>query len=122
MYAKDVPWESTQNALSMIMIEKHMQHNWILGMIAPEEAFSGRNPYVSHFKIFGASVYCHVSKESRKKLDLTTKLGVFFGYIETPHNYRGYMPSLKMTAVRRYVKFDEDKAMWCSLERDLKIP
>jgi len=57
-------------------------------MIIPEEAFSGRKPNVSHFRIFGASVYCHVSKESRNKLESTTKLGVFVGYTETPHCWK----------------------------------
>ena len=88
-------------------------------MIALEEAFSRRKPDVSHFRIFGASVYCHVSKESRKKLESTIEMEVFLGYTETPHNYRVYLPSLKMTVVRRDVKFDEEEAMWCSPEREL---
>ena len=48
----------------------------ILGMITLEEVFSGRKPYVSYLRIFGASVYYHVSKDSRKKLKPTTELGV----------------------------------------------
>jgi len=65
-------------------------------MITPEEDFLGRNLDVSYFRIFGASVYCVVSKESRKKLEPTTELGVFLGYIETPHNYCVYLASLRM--------------------------
>jgi len=49
-------------------------------------------------------------------------LGVFVSYIETPHNYYVYLPSLRRTVVRRDVKFDEEKVMWCSLERKLQIP
>lgn len=52
----------------------------ILGMITPEEAFSGRKSNVSHFSIFGAFIYCRVSKESRKNLELIGELGVFVGY------------------------------------------
>lgn len=44
------------------------------------------------------------------------------GYIETPHNYRVYLPSLRMKIVQRDVKFIEDKARWCSLEREFQIP
>ena len=33
-----------------------------------------------------------------------------------------YLPSLRMTIVQRDVKFDEEKAMRCSLERELQIP
>jgi len=56
-------------------------------MITSEEAFSGRKSDVSHFTISGASFYFHFSRDSRKKLDPTTELGVFVGYTETPHNY-----------------------------------
>lgn len=76
-----------------------------------EEAFLWKKPNVSNFRIFGSSVYYHVSEEARKNLELTTKLGIFVGYIDTPHNHRVYLSSLKMKVVRRDVNFDEDKAM-----------
>jgi len=60
---------------------------------------------------FGASVYCHVSKELRKKFEPIEKLEVLLGYTETPENYHVYFPSLRMTVVRRDVKFDEEKSM-----------
>jgi len=66
---------------------------------------------VSHFRIFGASFYCHLSKDSKKKLQPTIELGVIVGYTKNPHNYRVYLPLLRMTVVRRYVKFNEEKAM-----------
>lgn len=44
------------------------------------------------------------------------------GYIGTPHIYRVYMSSLRMTIMRRVVRFDEEKAMMSSLERELSIP
>ena len=56
----------------------------ILGMSTTEEAFTGKKPDVSHFKIFGSSVYVHVTKDTRKKLEPTTEIGIFVGYIETP--------------------------------------
>lgn len=61
-------------------------------------------------------MYFHVSKDTRKRLEHTTKMGVFVGYTETPHNYRVYFPSLRVTVVRKNVKFNEEKAMRCSLE------
>lgn len=73
------------------------------------KAFSGKKLDVSQFIIFGTSIYCHVSIDSRKKLELTIELGVFVGYTETPHNYQVYLPSLRMTFVRRDVKFYEEK-------------
>ncbi len=68
-------------------------------MITLEEDFLGRKPSVSHFRIFGASIYFHVSKGSRKKLEPTTKLGVFVGYTNTPQNYHVYFLSLIMIVV-----------------------
>jgi len=52
----------------------------------------------------------------------TTKLGVFVGYIETPHNYWVYLPSLRMIFMRKDVKFDEEKTMRFSLKQDMSIP
>ena len=75
----------------------------------------GRKLDVSHFRIFGAFVYCHVSKDSRKKLELTIELGVFSGYTETPHNYEVYLPSIRMIVVQRDVKFHEEEVMRLSL-------
>ena len=93
-----------------IYLQKQSPHE-ILGMITPEEDFLGRKSDVSHFRDFGDSIYCHVSKDSRKKLELTTKFGIFVGYTEAPHNYRVYLTSLKMTIVQRDANFDEDKVM-----------
>ena len=75
----------------------------------PKEAFTGKKPHVSYFKIFGSSVYVHVRKYARKKLKPKTKIGIFLRYTETPYNYRVYFPNNRMTIVRRDIKFDEEK-------------
>ena len=62
-----------------------------------------------------------MTKDSRKKLDPTTELGILVGYTDTPHNYRVYLPSTQRTMVCRDLKFDEQKAMQVSLERELKL-
>ena len=46
---------------------------------------------------------------------------IFVGYTETPHNYRVYFPKFRMTVVRRDIKFNEEKAMKLSLERELHL-
>ena len=90
-------------------------------MKKPEEAFFGKRPDVGHFRIFGSSVYFHVTKDARNKLELTTELGIFVLYTNTPHNYWVYLPTSQRTMVRRYLKFDEQKAMRVSLERELQL-
>jgi hypothetical protein len=90
-------------------------------MSTPEEDFTGKKPDVSHFKFFGSSVYVHVTKDSRKKLEPTVEAGIFARYTETPHNYHVYFPNSKMTVMRQDIKFDEGKAMRLSLERELDL-
>jgi hypothetical protein len=90
-------------------------------MSTPEEAFTGKKPDVSHLKKFGSSVFVHVNKDVRKKLESTAKVGIFVGYTETPHNYHVYFPNSKMTIMRRDIKFNEGKAKWFSLERELDL-
>ena len=80
-------------------------------MIIPEEAFTGKKPDVSHFNIFGSSVYVHVTKETRKKVEPTVEIEIFVGYTKTPHNYQVYFPNSRMIVVRWDIKFDEDKSM-----------
>eukprot|EP00253_Pinus_taeda_P004472 PITA_04472 len=90
-------------------------------MKTPMEAFSGKQPDVSHFQILESSVYCHVRKYAQKKLDPIAELGILVGYTDTPHNYRVHLPTNQRTVVCRDLKFDEQKAMRVSLERELKL-
>ena len=43
------------------------------------------------------------------------------GYTDTPHNYRVFLPISQRTVVCKDLKFDEQKAMRVSLERELKL-
>lgn len=43
------------------------------------------------------------------------------GYADTPKNYWVYLPTNMMTAVHRDVKFDEKKAMRCSIEWEIQL-
>jgi hypothetical protein len=65
-------------------------------MSTPKESFTGKKPDVSHFKIFGSFVYVHVTKDTKKKMEPTTEVGIFVEYVETPHNYRVHFPNSKM--------------------------
>jgi transposase InsO family protein len=82
-----------------VYVQNHCPHR-VLGMSTLEESFTGNKPDVSHFKIFGSSVYVHVTKDDRKKLEPIYEVGIFVGYTETTHNYRVYFPNNKMTIMR----------------------
>lgn len=88
----------------------------VLGMIIPKETLSRRNPDLSHFHIFGSMIYCHATKDSKRRMEPTAERQIFVGYTETPHIYGVYILSLRMTVMRRDVKFDEEKAMRSYLE------
>jgi hypothetical protein len=51
----------------------------ILKNITPKEAFTGVNPEIGHFRIFGCPVYFHVPKEKRSKIDPSGRKGTFVG-------------------------------------------
>ena len=69
----------------MVYIQNHIPHR-ILEMKTQEEAYSHKRPNVGHFRIFGSSVYFHVTKDEWKKIEPTIELGMFVGYTGTPHN------------------------------------
>jgi hypothetical protein len=70
-------WEKACN--TMVYVKNHFPHR-VLGMSTPKESFTTKKPNVSHFKIFGSSIYVHVTKDARKKMELTAKVGIFVGY------------------------------------------
>ena len=63
----------------------------------PKEVFSGEKPKVSHLRIFGFSVYIHIPKEKRTKLDPSGKKGIFVGYSESSKAYRIYFPDSRIS-------------------------
>ena len=103
-----------------VYVQNRCPHR-VLGISTLEEAFYGKKPDISHLNIFGSSVYIHVTKDARKKLEPTAEVGIFVGYIETPHNYRVYFIDSWMTVVQQDIKFNEVKAMKLSLERELHL-
>lgn len=109
LHDQGLPMPLWVEACNTIIYLQNQSHK-ILGMITLKEAFLRRKLDVSHFRIFGASICCHVFRDFRKKFKLAAELGVFLGYKETPNNYHVYLPSLRMTVVQRDVKYDEDKS------------
>ena len=54
-------WDEACN--TTFYVQNHSPH-WILEMKTPKEAYYGKRPDVRHIKIFGSSVYCHVTKDA----------------------------------------------------------
>jgi hypothetical protein len=73
-----------------------------------EKIFSGENPEVNHFRIFGFPLFVHVPKEKRTKLDPFRWKGIFFGYNDTSKDYMIYIPGHRKVEIIQYVTFDEN--------------
>ena len=121
LHDQGLPLHLWAEACSTIVYVQNRCPHRILGMSTPEEGHSGKKPDLSHLRIFGANVYMHVTKDARKNLEPTIEVGIFVGYTDTPHNYRVYLPNSGKTVVRWDIKFQEEKAMKCSLERELHL-
>jgi hypothetical protein len=65
-------------------------HKYLLNMspsltlveMTPHEVWYGKNPLVSHLKVFGCDAFVHVSKEKRSKMDKKELKYIFIGYKE----------------------------------------
>ncbi|MCO5582254.1 hypothetical protein L7F22_036146 [Adiantum nelumboides] len=75
--------------------------------MTPFQAYSGRKPTVSHFRVFGCSAFVHIPKEKRQKLDFKSRKLLFLGYSAESDAYRLYDPDTRTTTVSRDVVFDE---------------
>jgi hypothetical protein len=83
-------WEEA--SMTVVYVQNKSPHK-NLRIMTPKEAFTGVNPEVGNFKIFGCLIYIHVPKEKRNKLDLSGTKGTFVGYSESSKVYRIYIPS-----------------------------
>ncbi|MCO5587680.1 hypothetical protein L7F22_041631 [Adiantum nelumboides] len=75
--------------------------------MTPFQAYYGRKPTVSHFRVFGCSAFVHIPKEKRRKLDFKSRKLLFLGYSAESDAYRLYDPDTRTTTVSRDVVFDE---------------
>eukprot|EP01018_Ginkgo_biloba_P019031 Gb_39504 [translate_table: standard] len=75
--------------------------------ITPKEAWSGYNPSVTHFQVFGCVAYVHIPDKKQKKLDAKSQLCIFVGYSEGTKGYRFYNPITKQLIVSQDVLFNE---------------
>jgi transposase InsO family protein len=96
--------------MAIVYVQNRLSHS-ALGLKTPEEMFTGKKPKVSHLKIFGCSVFIHIPKEKRNKLDTSGKKGIFMGYCEVSKAFRIYIPGQHHIEINRDLTFDEDAAL-----------
>ena len=70
MHDQGLPLHLWAEACNTTVYLQNISLHRILGMKKLEEAFSGKRPDVGQFRIFGSSIYFHVTKDAWKKLEL----------------------------------------------------
>ena len=74
----------------------------------PFDAWSGQNPNVSHFRVFGSKAWARIPPEKRKALQHQRKESIMVGYYEYENGYKLFDPSSHKTFIERSVQFKED--------------
>jgi hypothetical protein len=121
MHDQNLPMIMWAEASMTTVYIQNMSPHKILKNMTPKESFTRVKPRVGHFRIFGCSVYFHVPKEKRTKLDPSCIKGTFMGYSESSKAYRIYIPSQRQIEVSRDVTFEEEIAFRRSREYHMKI-
>lgn len=77
----------------------------------PLEAWFGWKRKLTHFRVFGCTVFVHIPSQKRGKLDENNLECIFLGYSDESKAYRFYNPLTKKLLSSRDVMFDE-KSAW----------
>jgi hypothetical protein len=85
----------------------NMSHSSALVDTTPHEVWSGKNPSVSHLKVFGCDAFLYVLKEKRSKLERKVVKCIFIRYKEGMKGYNLWDLASRNTVYSRYVFFRE---------------
>ena len=77
--------------------------------VTPEEAWSGRKPTVSHFRVFSYRAHVHVPEQRRTKLDDRSIICVLLGVSNESKGYKLFDPIAKKILVSKDVIFEEEE-------------
>lgn len=103
------PFLWAEASKTAVYIQNRRPHR-ALKDVTPKEAFTGIEPDISHLRILESSVYVHVPKEKRTKVDPSGKKGILVGYSEYSKAFKIYIPGQRYVEVSRDVTFAEDIA------------
>ena len=83
LHDQDLPMHLWAEAVRTTVYVQNRTLHLVLDNKTPEEDFSGEKPEFNHLRIFGFSMYIHIPKEKRTKLDSSGRKGIFEGYNDT---------------------------------------
>ena len=76
--------------------------------MTPFEAWSGHQPDVTHFRIFGSRAWVRIPTEKRKALQPQSKECLFVGYSKYSKGYKLINFSTNKAFIERSVQFQEE--------------
>ena len=79
--------------------------------ITPEEAYTGKKPYVGHLRAWGCLAYPFIPLEKRRKLQPIAGKAIFIGYMPTSRQYKLYDPKAKRVIVSTAPIFREGQRL-----------
>ena len=118
LHDQDLPMHLWVEAARTMVYVQNRTPPRVLENKTPEKVFSGKKLEVSHLKLFSCSMYIHIPKEKRTKLDPSEKKGILGVYSENSKDYIIHFPGYKKIDISRDVTFDEDTT-YTNPERDL---
>ena len=72
----------------------------------PHEAYSGKKPFIAHFRTIGCECYVHASGVVKSKLESKSKKCIF-EYSQESKAYRLYNPKVKKVICSHNVVFND---------------
>ena len=90
--------------------------------MTPHQAWYGAKPRVEHLRVFGCTVYVHVPKDERGKLDSKTRKCVLLGYGSVQKGYRVFDCRTQKVSYSRNVKFNEQETEQPPIEEESVQP
>ena len=107
LQSKSLPQRLWDEAIKCVAyIQNRVPHKSVKG-VTPFEAWTGKKPEVTHFRVFGSRAWAHIPTEKWRALEPQSKECIFVGYPDDVKGYRLLDPFTNQLFVERIVKFDE---------------
>jgi hypothetical protein len=97
-------WEEAVDTAKYLV---NMSPSSVLVEMTPHEVWSGKNPSVSHLKVFGCDAFVHVPNEKRIKLEKKAVKCIFILYKEGMKGYKLWDPPSRKTVYSQDAVFIE---------------
>jgi hypothetical protein len=110
LHARGLPKFLWAEAVNIVVHVLNRTTTRTLSGSTPYEQWSGRQPDISYFRVFGCFAFKHMLKELRTKVEPKAQRMVFVGYAEDSKGYRLWNPSGRKISIASDVKFDESKS------------